>query len=176
MATVRGTGGWTQQRAVVPEQLGRGQSLTTAAGRRSGSVAPSVALSPDHPQQITEGFFPIEHTAVTDRADWLSLVPPADRTDAGLSAAEDARPLPLLQPHDGEVAHDGHPTARRRSAPRNPSLAAWLLGPAPPWQGRARCAHPTLRPRLRPPPARIYAQQTPGYTNYNSRSFLPGLK
>ena len=71
-----------------------------------GSVGAAVALSPGHPQHVTEGFFPITHAAVADWADWVSLVPPADRTDAGLGTAEDARPLLLLQPHDREVAHE----------------------------------------------------------------------
>ena len=47
------------------------------------------------------------------------------------------------------------------SAPRNPSLRLGFLGPAPPLQVRARCAHPNLRSSLRRPPARIYRRQQP---------------
>ena len=89
------------------------------------SVSTPVALSPGHPQQVTEGSLPIEHAGVTDRADWGSLMPPADRADAGLGAAKDARPFRLLQPHDGEVAHGGNHTVMAGVMPATPTGACW---------------------------------------------------
>ncbi len=51
-----------------------------------GSVVAAVALSPGHPQQATEGFFPIEHAGVTDRAFGVFQVP-THQADGGLVAA-----------------------------------------------------------------------------------------
>ena len=45
-------------------------------------------------------------------------------------------------------------------APRNSSLQLDFLGPAPPRQGRARCAHPTLRPSFRSPLADLCAKDS----------------